>query len=371
MIHRFTAASVTLLLLLGQLNVSYGFVCNNNGHRISTANSFDINRQVQCWALPTAEESAQALTDYMAKSHEEKLKAVKVAEEKSKTEIESLKDKIEELESIPSSSAIVNTPPAAVAGSVEEMSEKLIAYQKFMATYIVNAQEEKIKAIKAAEAAVSKKYEDKLSTFMLSGSVAEEPAAAAATSIVVDENAPGSKIYKERNAKVTAAAKAGKSRWGDQEVQRVSSTATTTTTTTTSIAAPATTTKATAVSTPVPTPPEVTAADHGLRADGGVGGLTLAERVALGAESKANGAVSPSATTVVNGALSPMNEMTGYYNKRNTNIAAAAKAGKQYRWGGMEEKKAIAMAESTPALVGSGPSLAERVNLGASILNSN
>lgn len=370
MIYLF-AASVTLLLV-GQLNVSYGFICNN-GLRISVTTS---NRQdVTFWAIPTPEESAQALTDYMAKSHEEKLKAVKAAEEKSKTEIESLKEKINQLESNPSSSAIVNTPPPTpAAGSVEEMSAKLVAYQKFMASYIVNAQEEKIKAIKAAEQAVSKKYEEKLSTFMLSGA-AEESAPAA---IVVDENAPGSKLYKERNAKVAAAAKAGKSRWGDKEVERVSTAATS--------KAPTATTKP-AVSTPAPTPPEVTAADHGLRADGGVGGLTLAERVALGAESKANGVASPSSE--VNGALSPINKMTEVFHQRNAKIAAAAKAGKQSRWGGMEEKKVVELAESTPVLVAatavvppeviaadhglgtSGPSLAERVNLGASILNSN
>ena len=39
-------------------------------------------------ALPTPEESAQALTDYMARAHEEKLRAVAAAEATYKARIE-------------------------------------------------------------------------------------------------------------------------------------------------------------------------------------------------------------------------------------------------------------------------------------------
>ena len=39
-------------------------------------------------SLPNPEESARVLTEYMAKAHEEKLKAVKAAEEKKQAEIE-------------------------------------------------------------------------------------------------------------------------------------------------------------------------------------------------------------------------------------------------------------------------------------------
>ena len=40
------------------------------------------------FAIPTAEESAKALSDYMAKSHEDKLRAVKDAESKKTAEIQ-------------------------------------------------------------------------------------------------------------------------------------------------------------------------------------------------------------------------------------------------------------------------------------------
>lgn len=44
----------------------------------------------QIWrlkALPTPEESAKALSDYMAKSHEDKVRAIKDLEDKKNTEI--------------------------------------------------------------------------------------------------------------------------------------------------------------------------------------------------------------------------------------------------------------------------------------------
>lgn len=42
----------------------------------------------QAWAtLPTPEESAKALTDYMAKAHEEKIKQIKLVEAKKDAEI--------------------------------------------------------------------------------------------------------------------------------------------------------------------------------------------------------------------------------------------------------------------------------------------
>ena len=39
-------------------------------------------------SVPSAEESAKALSDYMAKSHEDKLRAVKAAEDKKNSEIQ-------------------------------------------------------------------------------------------------------------------------------------------------------------------------------------------------------------------------------------------------------------------------------------------
>lgn len=261
---------------------------------------------------------------------------------------------------------VQSTSPIATMpeGSKEELLAKLQQYQKFMADYIVKAQEQKLLAVRAAEAATAKKYEEKL---LLLGGAAAAPAAPAIAASATPT------LFAERNAKISAAAKAGKSRWGDAEVQRAAA----------GVAAPpvpsptAPAVPAAAAAVVAPAAEVVEAADHGLRADGGVGGPSLAERLSSGA----NGAIAP-----VSSAAS-----TSLYDKRNAKVSAAGKAGKS-RWGEAEVQKSIQLAgNALPSaapkvdIVASpeveaadhglradggvgGPSLAERVNLGASLL---
>lgn len=248
-------------------------------------------------------------------------------------------------------------------GSKEELLAKLQSYQKFMAEYIVKAQEQKLAAVRAAEAATAKKYEEKL---LLLGGAAAAPAAPAIAAAATPT------LFAERNAKISAAAKAGKSRWGDAEVQRVA--AGVVPPPATSQVAPAV--PATAAAIVVPAAEVVEAADHGLRADGGVGGPSLAERLSSGA----NGAIAPASAA-----------STSLYDKRNAMVSAAGKAGKS-RWGEQEVQKSIQLAgNALPSAAPKvqiaasleveaadhglradggvdGPSLAERVNLGASLL---
>jgi hypothetical protein len=255
----------------------------------------------------------------------------------------------------------------AAEGTKEEIAGKLVTYQQFMAKYIVESHQQKVKAVKAAELGVAKKYEDKLR--LLTGSSSSTTAEPAA---LVPALSKETQLYQERNAKVAASAQAGKSRWGDMESARA---AQATSTAPVAQAAPA----APAVRILGPVPPEVEAADHGLRADGGVGGYSLAERVAFGANTaSSNGAVAVPAT------LSPKQVL---YQKRNAMVTAAAKAGKS-RWGEMEIQRVKSFASALPAAraapmrpevaaadhglrndggVG-GPSLAQRVNLGAQLL---
>lgn len=304
-------------------------------------------------AIPSPEESAKALTEYMAKSHQEKLKALKTMEDQKNAEIKALKEKIES-----GGSGIVqaSSAPTPATGSVEEITKKLEAYQKFMANYIVKASEDKARAVKEAEIAVANKYKAKLEAFML-------PPTAGSSSV----EAPMNEAFKGRNAKLSEAAKAGKSRWGDKEVAKAAGA---------NISVPKQTIAATP---PAAFPSEaVAAADHGLRADGGVGGLSLAERVASGAGGE----------VAVNGAVASAAPISSFV-ARNQFITAAAKAGKQYRWGSKEEDKAVTFSSNplpaaAPVVVipeveaadhglrsdggVGGPSLAERVNLGAQIL---
>jgi len=309
---------------------------NSNAREMTTAGG--SNQQL----TPPNEVNAKAMSEYMAKAHEDKLRAIKEVETKKAEEIKALKEELETLKkvkededkSFTSAIAPATAAPLVVAeGSVEELTQKLESYQNFMAKYIVEAQEQKLKAVKAAEAAVAQKYEQKL--LLLGGGAATSDAAPPAVTMSKEQT-----LYASRNAKVAEAAKAGKSRWGAQEVARVSG-GVQAAPAAVAPAAPATpvfsknvelfnkrnanvvasaqagmsrwgpmevakasgattivvpkNTASPPVANGVPVaaaapaaltevPPEVEAADHGLRADGGVGGLSLAERVVMGSQ---------------------------------------------------------------------------------------
>lgn len=344
-------------------------------------------------ALPTSEESAQALTDYMAKAHEEKLNCLKELEQKKDAELQALKKELEELKKSRGSSSIElaasSAPPTpVVSGSKEELAAKLVAYQRFMSDYIVKAAEQKLKAVREAEIATSKKYEAQL--LLLSGTAASDSATIEPPKILPTNV---NEAFTKRNAKVTAAAAQGKSRWGDEEVERakkfseqVKQISSSTPETTTS-AATVETTQTKVIDVEIPA--EILEADHGLRADGGVGGLTLAERVLQGAQAQA-----PTSTVTITSQPSvvPVKD-TSRFEKRNSFVLKAVEAGKNYRWGDMEvanvkkyeeQKKVLSSSAATTPVINveeadhglradggvGGPSLSDRVNLGAALLTS-
>jgi len=96
---RFSCQASALLILASALPGAESFT--NNGMRSRSAlrrrqtvqrlpapPSVSADDGTILYALPTAEESAKALSDYMAKSHEDKLRAVKDAEAKKNAEIQ-------------------------------------------------------------------------------------------------------------------------------------------------------------------------------------------------------------------------------------------------------------------------------------------
>jgi hypothetical protein len=95
---RFSCQAAALLLISTALPSADAFT--NNGMRTraalrrrQTAQRLPAPASVSddstiLYALPSAEESAKALSDYMAKSHEDKLRAVKDAEAKKNAEIQ-------------------------------------------------------------------------------------------------------------------------------------------------------------------------------------------------------------------------------------------------------------------------------------------
>jgi hypothetical protein len=312
----------------------------------------------------------------------------------------------------------------------EQLAQKLFSYQQFMAKYIVDSQQQKVKAVAVAEMKVKQQYEEKLKLLSPGSSptsvvaVASDPveaipafeqrsakvaAAAAAgksrwgdlenqrvgasSSVVVDAPTPPfvpeasssttvNVHFAQRTAMVAAAGQAGKSRWGDAEVAKAVT------------ASPYLPGAAPSVSTAAPTqyavPPEVEAADHGLRADGGVGGPSLAERINFGAQLVSGQQQKQQSTPVRLGTTTSAS--SPYFDKRNAMIVAAGLAGKS-RWGEMEIQKVQSLVASLPSSspngativvtpeieaadhglradggVG-GPSLAQRVNLGAALVS--
>jgi len=252
-------------------------------------------------------ERAKAMSDYLVKSHEEKLKAVKDIEKKKDAEIQTLKDEIESIKA--SKKDLVQIPQVVprAEGSVEDLATKLAAYQKFMADYVVRAQEQKLLAMKEVKAATIKSCEEKY--LRLNGAVPpnnDVPKLESKEKSPIAVKEPTEKLKKNIvEGKAKAAEKAPK-KIVEEKVKK-----------------PVTDDVKTVTSILNEIPKEIIDADHGLRSDGGVGGPTLTERVLLGASLGGNDA-----------AVKAEGE-NDVYMKRNENVVKSGKAGKS-RWGDME-----------------------------------
>ena len=322
--------------------------------------------------------------------------------------LQALKKEIEALKGSGNPPTTSSAISLAGDASNEDIATKLLNYQQFMAKYIVESHQQKVQAIKAAELAVAKQYEEKMRLLTGSTETAVPPAPVPASAASTEEN----KLYAERNAKVSAAAKAGKSRWGDMEVAKASKTPAPSSPPAPVVKKAVAAKKDDApkkepsptnvgasivgqVNGSVATPAEVVAADHGMRADGGVGGFTLAERVAMGTSVlEVNGASVNGAAGAPPVVAATATVASAAYQQRNAKITAAAKAGKS-RWGTMELERVKSQATSLPSKASApvapvpvppeveaadhglradggvgGPTLAERVNLGAKLLGN-
>jgi hypothetical protein len=251
-----------------------------------------------------------------------------------------LKTEIEVLKNAPGALAATTQRWDLTQMTKEQLVQKLLSYQQFMAEYIVESQKQKIQAIAAAEHKIKQQYEGKLRLLTGSANVvdstpedtsptfeqrsAKVSAAAAAgksrwgdrenekaiqasgsvngavkangasapSSLAAPPSSKDTASFQKRSAMVTAAGKTGKSRWGEVEVSNASHTSPSLP----GKVPPPPVNPAFRVDVPeppkvkatdgaaVPVPPKVEAADHGLRADGGVGVPSLAERVNFGAQ---------------------------------------------------------------------------------------
>ena len=99
------------------------------------------------------------LTEFMAKAHEEKVRALARVEAQYKDRIAALEAKVQELEGPHTGHLATSSNSYAFPATNRMLGEKVRAYQKFLSEYLVKASAEKQNAIRATEARVTAKYE--------------------------------------------------------------------------------------------------------------------------------------------------------------------------------------------------------------------
>lgn len=128
-----------------------------------------IKKKMYCEAkkkLLNSKESAEFLSEYMAISHEAKLKAVADATAKANEKIraleaenEELKAKLEEIQLGPVLAPDGRGRIYEMPATNKALAEKFQAAQSFMAEYLVKASMEKYNAVKTAEKKLIERYE--------------------------------------------------------------------------------------------------------------------------------------------------------------------------------------------------------------------
>lgn len=110
-------------------------------------------------SAPSAADSAAAMTEFMAKAHEEKVKAMARVEDKYRGQITELEDKIAELEVLSKQTTPTSGNSFAFPATNKDLTDKVQSYRTFISDYIVKAQDEKATAVKTTEANLTAKYE--------------------------------------------------------------------------------------------------------------------------------------------------------------------------------------------------------------------
>lgn len=110
----------------------------------------------------------------------------------------------------------LESPPALadIPTDSTAIAQKLVSYQNFMSEYIVNAQNQKLLAIREAELKAEKKFQERLEKLLAASTATLQEKSVDAT--ILRESA----LYEKRNARIAAAAEAGVSRWGSLEVEK-------------------------------------------------------------------------------------------------------------------------------------------------------
>ena len=210
---------------------------------------------------------------------------------------------------------------------------------------MINAQNQKLLAIREAELKAEKKFEEKLEKLLAASNAALKESSVDAT--VLSKKAT---LFEKRNARVVAAAKAGVSRWGGMEVMRAGEGVKNA-----PVAADST--------------PDVTELTLFDQRNARVVAAASAGKSRWGSmevdRAKNSGAVTSSSTS------SKTTVETNLFDQRNARVVAAASAGKS-RWGSKEVERAMGstLADMAPPTAAETASLANRVNVGAQLVDA-
>jgi hypothetical protein len=156
--------------LLKILALALAVTCPGH-HGFTTMTNYNNRQPLQRLTRTTChaqspEESAAMLTEFMAKAHEEKIRAMAGVESKYGDQIAELQAKIQELEKTNGSSPVPVVPTGpnsyALPATNKAMSESIQAYRTFLSDYIVHSQTQKMEAIARAEKKLAEKYEARI-----------------------------------------------------------------------------------------------------------------------------------------------------------------------------------------------------------------
>ena len=109
--------------------------------------------------LSSSTDEAAAITEFMARAHEEKIAALGRVEAKYREQVAELQQQVAELEVQAAKTTPTSGNSFAFPATNKDLTNKVEAYRAFISDYIVKAQQEKYNAVKTAEEKLKTKYE--------------------------------------------------------------------------------------------------------------------------------------------------------------------------------------------------------------------
>ena len=152
MIQQLRQMLFLLVLFFLALAASVAFTAKTSIPRHASAFS------TQLFSSSSTEEAA-AITEFMARAHEEKIAAIGRVEAKYREQVAELQEKVAELETQASKTTPTSGNSFAFPATNKDLTNKVEAYRTFISDYIVKAQQEKYNAVKTAEEKLKTKYE--------------------------------------------------------------------------------------------------------------------------------------------------------------------------------------------------------------------